>query len=50
MFEAFLNAGLEKYSEDTLLTCKILENFKHPITEFLLYLHTTETFIYSDLK
>ena len=50
MLEAFLDAGLEKYSEDTLLTCKILENFKHPITEFLLYLHTMETFIYSDLK
>ena len=50
MFEAFLNAGLEKYSEDTLLTCKILENSKHPITKFLLYLHTMETFIYKDLK
>ena len=50
MLEAFLDAGLEKYSEDTLLTCKILENFEHPITKFLLYLHTMETFIYSDLK
>ena len=50
IWEAFLKAGLEKYSEDTFLTCEILENTNHPITKFLLYLHTLETFLYKDLK
>jgi hypothetical protein len=32
------------------LTCEILENLQHPITKFILYLHTLETFLYKDLK
>jgi hypothetical protein len=29
---------------------KILENTNHPITKFLLHLHSLETFLYKDLK
>ena len=29
---------------------KILEDIKHPITKFILYLHSLETFLYKDLK
>ena len=50
MLKTFLNSGLEEYPENTLLTCKILENLHHPITKFILYLHTLETFLYKDLK
>jgi hypothetical protein len=32
------------------LTEKILKNYKHPVTKKLLYIHTMETFIYSELK
>ena len=39
------NEKLEK-----LLTRKILSNTSHRITQFLLYLHTQETFLYKDLK
>ena len=50
MLKAFLNIGLEEYPENTLLTCEILENLKHPITKFILYIHTLETYLYKDLK
>ena len=50
MLIAFLNAVFEKYPQNTLLTCEILENLQHPITKFILYLHTLETFLYKDLK
>ncbi len=32
------------------LTYKILENYRHPVTKALLYIHSMETFIYKDLK
>ena len=50
MLKEFLKVGLDEYPENTLLTCEILENLKHPITKFILYLHTLETFLYKDLK
>ncbi len=50
IWEAFLSTGLSNYPENTLLTCEILENLQHPITKFILYLHTLETYLYKDLK
>jgi len=32
------------------LTCKILEDFNHPITKKLIYIHSMETFIFNDMK
>ena len=32
------------------LSRKILRNSSHKITQFLLYLHTQETFLHKDLK
>ena len=32
------------------LTWQILENTSHPVTKFILYLHTLESFLYKDLK
>ena len=45
-----MDAGFDKYPENSLLTCEILEDSKHPITKFILYLHTLETYLYKDLK
>ena len=38
------------FSEEKPLTFEILENYEHPITKALLYLHSMETFIYRELK
>jgi len=50
IWEAFINLGLNRYPDTIRLTCNILENTQHPITKFILYLHTLETFLYKDLK
>jgi hypothetical protein len=46
MLKVFLNSGFDKYPENTLLNYKILKNHQHPLTKFILYLHTLETFLY----
>ena len=50
MLKEFLKVGFEQCPENTPLTCKIFENHEHPITKFILYLHTLETFLFKDLK
>jgi hypothetical protein len=42
--------SLENEKLDQPLSRKILSNTSHKITQFLLYLHTQETFLYLDLK
>ena len=46
----FFTKSLGNEKLDKPLSREILKNSSHRITQFLLYLHTQETFLYKDLK
>ena len=50
IWRSFLNAGFDDYPNGSILTCEILKNPQHAITNFILKLHTLETYLYKDLK
>ena len=50
IWEIFFRKSLENENLERPLSRKILKNTSHKITQFLLYLHTQETFLYKDLK
>jgi hypothetical protein len=50
IWEIFFTKSLENENLNKPLSRKILGNTSHKITQFLLYLHTQETFLYKDLK
>ena len=50
IWKIFFTKSLENVKLDKPLTRKILSNTSHKTTQFLLYLHTQETFLYKDLK
>ena len=50
IWKIFFKKSLENVKLDKPLTRKILSNTSHKTTQFLLYLHTQETFLYKDLK
>ena len=50
IWEIFFEKSLEYEKFDKPLSRKILRDTSHRITQFLLYLHSQETFLYKDLK
>ena len=47
--KAIVKCGVGNHPIDKPLTFEILDNPNHPVRNFLLYLHTMETFIYREL-
>jgi hypothetical protein len=42
--------GTQNFPLNKPLNKDILKNHNHPVTKALLYIHSMETFIYSELK
>ena len=50
IWDIYFTKSLKNYNLRKPLTIKILKNTNHPITKFLLHIHSLETFLYKDLK
>jgi len=48
--KALLMIGTAKYDLEKPLKVEVLKDINHKVTQTLLYIHTMQTFIYSELK